>query len=227
MSNDSTRNKKRTPARSRADAPGNHNQSLETGLVTGDFIPADSTSRALTPEVGRVDDRQFVRENGLEMTYSGDRGFVRDVDLARSVIGLAKPRNIRERIKAMLANGDIRQDQVIALIDDDAIVYYVDRQAATTLAFRSSKTDPEEIARRMFGVQSAFDSASGLVAPMPLEKAISGYQRTISFLIKKDAPRAGKLAMVPVLEKYARAAGLPMPDVSELIGPDQPRLEGM
>lgn len=62
---------------------------------------------------------------------------------------------------------------------------------------------------------------------IPAKDAMTGCDRIISFMARKDVPRAAKVAKLPLLEKYARSAGIPMPDVSDLIGPDQPRLEGV
>lgn len=62
---------------------------------------------------------------------------------------------------------------------------------------------------------------------IPAKDAMSGCDRIISFMARKDAPRAAKVAKLPLLEKYARSAGIDMPDVSELLGPVQPRLEGV
>lgn len=62
---------------------------------------------------------------------------------------------------------------------------------------------------------------------IPAKDAMSGCDRIISFMARKDVLRAAKLAKLPLLEKYARSAGIAMPDVSELIGPETPRLPGV
>lgn len=227
MKDDSTRKGSNHPARGRAHAPVDGVIHKENPAISGELMPVPVGERALSPEVGRPINRQFIRENGLEMTYEGDRGFIRDIDFARSVLGLAKPRNIRERIRAMLKKGDLRPDQVISIVDDEVEVFYLDNIASASLAFRSSKIDPEEIYRRMVATQQAFVVSEQRSSHISIEKALSGYDRVVSFLDRKDVSRAAKLAKMPLLEKYAHAAGIHLTDISDLLGPEQSRLEGV
>lgn len=223
MTNDSTRKPKRTPAIDPAQAPSFDGDSL---VSPGRSAVIPAIDPALAPVSRRVEEMSFVRKDGIEMTFSGGKWFMRDIDLGRT-IGLSRPRYIRERIRSMIERGDINEMQVIAVSDDGNTVFFIDQETATSLAFRSNVAGAEAIAKRMMRVNVMYQGKDDSEGSIPIEKALNGYHRMISFISKKETLRAAKLASLPVLEKYARAAGLPTPDVSELIGPDQPRLMGV
>jgi hypothetical protein len=168
----------------------------------------------------------FVRKDGIEMTYQDGRWLVRDTDLGRA-IGLSRPRAIRERIKAMLEKGEITAGQITVVIDDGLVVYYVDQETATSLAFRSNVAGAEVIAKRMLRVNSHFVGRSDAVDAVPVVVAMTGYQRTLAFIGRTSVPAELRRAALPLLEKYARSAGLPVPDVGALESLDQPRLPGV
>ena len=221
MSNDSTLNTKSTPATDGAHA---------RQKVTNDAeIPNRSALAARFPTHYGAHARHVARlvldRNGdIESTEVDNKRYFRDTDLGR-VLNFSRPRDIRKPIQRMIESGDIPEDQFILVDDEDSgQVFYLDNMAAMKLAVRTKSVTEAMIMKMIATVSNATTKAESSISS---EKAISGYHRTVSFLSKKDMPRAGKLAMVPVLEKYARAAGLPIPDVSDLIGPDQPRLDGV
>lgn len=221
MSNDSTRKQKRTPA-----PDGAHARPEVTNAAD---ISNNSASETQFPAIygahARHVSRLVLDRNGeIESTEVDNKRYFRDTDLGR-VLSFSRPRDIRKPIQRMIESGDVSEDQFILVDDEDSgQVFYLDNMASMKLAVRTKSVTEAMIMKMIATVSNVPAKAESSISS---EKAVGGYQRTIAFLSKKDTPRAGKLAMVPVLEKYARAAGLPMPDVSELIGPDQPRLTGV
>ncbi len=221
MSNDSMRKSKSTPAPQGAHPLLGGDYSTENSLESGELLPVPCGvgAHALLAERLTID-----RISGTESICLDNERFHRDTDLAKA-LRYERPRNVRKLIVKMIQEGQITDDQYIVIDDDDGgRIFYLSKNAAIALTVRS-KSVTAEMMMSMMTVISAHPSRQ--MPSISDEKAASGYRSTIAFLSKKDTPRAGKLAMVPVLEKYARAAGLPMPDVSELIGPDQPRLAGV
>lgn len=222
MGNDSTHKEKSTPAPSVAEA--RH----EGGSSPSD---AQQTNLPAVKSNGYVADARpgarlhLYREGGIESTGVDNKQFYRDVDLGK-MFGLSRPRDLRKTIVRMIERGDIGEEQYILLDDDDAQIYYVDRSAAMRLAFRSNAGDSETLVMRVLSTIPVANEAAA--DAIPRKEAMTGYQRTLAFISKKDTPRESKVASVPLLERYARAAGLPIPDVAALVGPsDQPRLPGV
>ncbi|MFH2082072.1 MAG: hypothetical protein ABIK08_11375 [Pseudomonadota bacterium] len=222
--NDSTRKPTKTPAADPAQAPSSAVKRLSKTVETdksGQFNPAKT---ALAPAYGRVEDMIFNRVNGVEITYEGSKAFFRDTDIGR-VIGLSRPRTIRERIKPMIESGDIRTDQVIVVMEDGITTYYLDSAAAFRLAFRSNVGDAEVIAMRMMRV-AALSKWEPESDPISIEKALAAIARTLG-QIEKAKNAAVISGLVSVLERYCRMAGVPMPERSLLLAAEQPRLPGV
>lgn len=232
-----------------AKKPSKPDSAEADALREGEFLPKDpatdvAQARTSPPKTGRNNQNiqlssnqtpskcalprtgarlTIYRDGDMETIVVDNRTFYRDVAIGR-LVGLARPRDIRRRFASMIEDGKIAEHQYIILEDDDAgKVYYVDRETAIRAAFRSNTGNAETVVMQMVGAVSnqAINSAA-----ISLKDALAGYDRTISFMAGK-APRMAKIAKLPLLEMYARSAGLPIPDVSELIGPDQPRLDGV
>jgi hypothetical protein len=222
--NHSTRKSAATP-RPQAGAPArNTGKTKPETSKSGEFLPANAQTRALPPACGREEDRVFHRVNGVEMTQDGSRTFFRDTDIAK-VIGLAKPRNIKERIKLMIESGDIHAEQVVVVMEEGVVTYYLDSAAAFRLAFRSNVGDAEAVAMRMMRV-AALSKWEPETEPISTEKALAAIARTLGQIEKSKNP-AVTSGLVSVLERYCRMAGVPMPDRALLIGADQQRLPGV
>ncbi len=250
MSNDSTRKPKRSPARARA-LPPDTPASVEAGaLRDGEYLPkhpatdvaharhsalkngfSDEPQRGGSPEqptdvalarhVSRV---AIYREGDVEYMLVNGKRLYRDTYVA-ALLGLSRPRDIRKTIERVIKRGDIAPNQYMAITDDDITVYYVDSESSVLLAFNSNAGDKKSMVMRVLGCIRGVEETEKQI--MSMKDALAGYDKTISYIARKDVPRAAKLAKIPLLECYARAAGQPVPDVSELLGPDQPRLDGV
>lgn len=222
MGNDSTRNPKSTPAADEAQALPEGGNSESEGQETGALVPIFPVSEARTLRLQRL---CIERVAGNETIVVDGIRFHRDIDLGKS-LKFSRPRNIRATIKKAIERGEIVEDQYIVIDDDEGgQVFYLDKTAAMKLVVKTKGINEEMIMAALSMVSTPVEKVG---ASMSEEKALNGYTRMIAFMSKKDTPRAAKLASLPALEKYARAAGLHIPDVSDLVGPaDQPRLPGV
>ena len=210
-----------TPASAEAHAlPEGVNSDAE-GQENGLMVPFYPATEAHALRLQRL---CIDRICGVESIVVDGVRFFRDIDLGKN-LQFSRPRNIRATIKKAIERGEITDAQFIVIDDDDGgQVFYLDKEAGIKLTV-GTKGITEEMIMAMLSMVSAPVEKVG--ASISEEKSLNGYHRTIAVMSKKDTPRAAKLALLPVLEKYARSAGLPIPDVSELIGPAQPRLEGV
>lgn len=198
--------------------------------------PSDSSGNELvsTPEITsecadpRTRARLTICRNGdFEYIVVDGRPFGRDISVGR-LVGLARPRDVRRRIALLIERGVI-DDKSLVVWDagDGAQSYYLDSNAAMKVAFRSNTGAAEDVVMRVAKtfMENENEAADGLVS---VEKALIGYQRTLAFIAKKTTPDPARRAALPALEKYARAAGLPLPDLAELMpASPQPRLPGV
>lgn len=213
--------KPKQPAHQCADARTLTEKEDET--TGNNLVPV--TQNTLNCAQARASARLTIHRDGdMETIVIDNQTFYRDVGIGR-LCGLARPRDIRRRFAAMIEQGKLAEHQYILLDDDDGgNIYYVDKETALRAAFRSNTGDAESVVMRMVGAVSK----SGEVATrISLKDALSGCDRIISFLAKKDTPRAAKIAKLPLLERFCREAGISMPDVSELLGPETQRLPGV
>lgn len=104
-------------------------------------------------------DKQILTVQGTEVVcfHGGEDGYIRDMQLAR-MIGLAKPRNLRERIKTMLESGALKAEWVTVEEDEDSgnPIYYLGRNAALKIITRSETPIADEIANQIIEVFIAF-----------------------------------------------------------------------
>lgn len=213
--------KPKDPASAEADA-----------LREGDFLPSNSdNSPNSMVVVGGLEARALPlkrmtidRIDGEESILIDKTRYHKDLGIGK-IAGFSRPRNIRATIKKLMKSGDINQANVICLDDDDGNqVYYLDQSAGMELLVNVRGINKQMI-MAMLGKYGA--------AQEPIPQAISqkdalyGYDRITTFIARKDIPHAAKLMKLPLLDCYCRAAGIPIPDVSKLLGPDQPRLEGV
>lgn len=220
MANDSTHEEKVTPATDGAHARQTPLNDSKNGVNSA----ANSQFPALNGAHARHVARLSIDRNGeIEWTVVDNKKFFRDTNLGR-ILKFARPRDVRKPIMRMIERGEISEDQFILVDDEDGgQVVYLDNAAAMKLAVRT-KSVTEDTIMQMLAAVSSVDDAK---ASMTEDRALVGYNRTLAFICKKDTQRSAKLASLPVLEKYARAAGIQTPDLSELIGPDQPPLPGV
>lgn len=178
-----------------------------------DVAPARHLSRYMIYREGEV---EYIIANGKRLYL--------DTYIAKE-IGVTRPRDLRKTIARAIERGDIESHQYMEITDYDATRYYVDSEASVLLAFNSNAGDKKNMVMRVVGRIRSIEEVDK--ASISQKDALTGYERTINFMAKKDTPRAAKVAKLPLLDLYCRVASLPMPDVSELIGPDQPRLDGV
>lgn len=247
MSNDSTRKSKRTPATDPALTPVTPASAEAAALQDGELIPAQGCApernKGVIQAVSESSELRFVpknmpnvaqarnlaryviyREGEMEYIIANGKRLYLDSFIAKE-IGLSRPRDLRRTIARSIERGDIARDQYIEMTDDEVTRYYVDSEASVFLAFNSTSGDKRLMVMRVVGRIRSIEEVDK--ASISQKDALVGYERTINFMAKKDAPRAAKMAKVPLLDLYCRVASLPMPDISDLIGPDQPRLDGV
>lgn len=213
--------KPKDPAHDGADARTGDDKTENSPVV----LPRNTALTTLQGAHARHPARLIIEKNAdIESTSIDNNRYFKDTDLGK-ILGFSRPRDIRKPLLRMIESGDITDDQHIVVDDDDGgQVYYLDNLAAMKLTVRT-KSVTEEMIMKMIATVSAPPTMPAL--PIAAEKALAGYQRSIVYLSRKDVPPAAKRAMVPILERYARAADVAMPDVSELIGPETPRLPGV
>lgn len=201
------------------------------GVKTGELITAEADKSALAPACRRGDEVLFVRKDGIEMACIDGKWLMRDIDLGK-LIGLSRPRHIRDRIKSMVNPGsgkqsEIKDGQLLTVIDDDITIYYVDSSLANTLAFRSNIGNAEAIAMRMMRVTELFARTSRDNSAAE-EKALAAYERAVAMWDKAKTAEA-KAALVPAITRRASAAGFEPPCLAfkSVDTKDQPRLPGL
>lgn len=201
------------------------------GAKNGELIPADAGKSALAPASRRGDEVLFVRKDGIEMACISGKWLMRDIDLGK-LIGLSRLRHIRDRIKSMANPGpgkpsEIKDGQLLTVVDDDITIYYVDSQLANTLAFRSNVGNAEVIATRMMRVAELFARTS-LDNSAAEEKALAAYERAVVMWDRAKTPEA-KAALAPAVLRRARVAGVDLPRLAPQSAEknDQPRLPGV
>lgn len=178
-----------------------------------------SEAQALPPQRLTID-----RVDGEESILIDNTRYYKDLRIGK-IAGFSRPRNIRATIKKMMKDGEIVDGSLICLDDDDGNqIYYLDQRAGMKVIVGVRGVN-EQMIMSMLGMYGSNQDPKP--AAMSLKDALSGYDRTINFMASKTAPRAAKVAKLPQLEIFARSAGIAIPDISELLGPDQPRLEGV
>lgn len=175
----------------------------------------------------------LYREGGIEATIVDSKPHYKDSDIGR-LIGLSRPRDIRRRVALLLERGEISAAQVVQLEneDDGGQVFYVDSSAAMKLAFRSNTGAAEEVVTRVMNALS--EKQQDRAEAMPVDKALAAFERTLG-RISREKDATIRAAYIPVLERYARMAGVPVPERADLLGAvlpsagglDQPRLPGV
>lgn len=223
MKNDSTRDKKRTPAIDPAQAP---------------VTPASVEAQALPPQRSQFDalypvpfyDDLLVIASHNGQPYVVMRPVVDNMGLAWQSQHAKMVDKFKATVTMIVTVGeDGRKREMLALP--------LRKFPAWLYTLNPSKVAPA-LRAKIIRYQDECDEVlwrywtEGVVAKpgldlIPAKDAMSGCDRIISFMARKEVPREAKVAKLPLLEKYARFAGIPTPDVSRLIGPDQPRLEGV
>lgn len=239
MGNDSTRKPESTPAPDGAQAllkgeylPNTPATDVAEARHSGVKIavsdvtqPIDSSNSTTDVALARHRSRVIIyREDGVEYLVIDGKRLYRDLYLGRQM-ELSRPRDLRKTIARLIKRGDITSDQFLLMDDDEVSSYYVDADAAMSLAFNSNAGDTKSRVMRLVSSIRGIEEAD--TPAMSLKDALSGFDRIITFMASKSAPRAAKLAKLPLLGCYARAAGLLVPDVSEMIGAEIPRLPGV
>lgn len=251
MSNDSTRKPKRTPAIDPAQAPVIP-ASVEAGaLRDGGFLPRNKGKTADSITVSHGFEAQAVPQQRRQFDSLYPVPFYDDLLVIASHNGqpYVVMRPVVDNIGLNWASQYTKMVDkfgstvaMIATVGEDGrqremIALPLRKFPGWLYSLNPSKVAPE-LRNKIIRYQDECDEVlwrywtEGIVAKpgldlIPAKDAMSGCDRIISFMARKEVPRAAKIAKLPLLEKYARFAGIPTPDVSELIGPDQPRLEGV
>lgn len=166
----------------------------------------------------------IFREGDVEYMIVNGKRLYRDTYIGAQ-LGLSRPRDIRKTIERVIKRGGIAPNQYMAITEDDVTVYYVDSESSVLLAFNSSAGDKKTMVMNVLGRIRGVEESDR--PGMSMKDALAGYDKVTSYIARKDVPRAAKITKLPLLERFCREAGISMPDVSELLGPDQPRLEGV
>lgn len=223
MSNDSKSGQAVTPAPH--GAPPRHDEGvlIEAREKGGETVPNSPALGAPPRHVARL---HLYREGGIEYIVVNGERFVRDIDLGRAM-AFSRPRDIRKLIGRAIDEGALASGDFFSVTDDAAgTTTYLHQRAATSLAVRSGAAKKEEVLMQLivFYGRGDMDRRDGLT----IKEALLGYNRTLAFVAKKTTPDPARRAAVPALEKYARAAGLPLPDLADLMpASPQPRLPGV
>lgn len=176
---------------------------------------------ALARHVSRV---AIYREGDVEYMIVNGKRLYRDTYIGAQ-LGLSRPRDIRKTVERVIKRGDIAPNQYMAITEDDVTVYYVDSESSVLLAFNSNAGDKKTMVMKVLGRIRGVEEADR--PGMSMKDALAGYDKATSYIARKEAPRAAKIAKLPLLERFCREAGIAMPDVSELLGPETPRLPGV
>lgn len=229
MSNHSASHNEVTPAPRGAGARHNGAFSIENAHETAPVPSVLPPSGAGARHVARV---HLYREDGVEYCVRDNARRARDVDLGR-IMGFSRPRDIRKIIGRMIEQSALRDLDYEALEDDiGGRVYYLSQMGAAKVAMRSEASNKEEVLVRLL---EAFGRGDGKAdEAMPVDKALAAFERTLG-RISREKDATIRAAYIPVLERYARMAGVPVPARADLLGAalpsagglDQPRLPGV
>lgn len=223
MSNDSTRKPKRTPAIDPAQAP------VTPASVEAQALPQQRRQFDALYPVPFYDDLLVIASHNGQ-PYVVMRPVVDNMGLAWQSQHAKMVDKFKATVTMIVTVGeDGRKREMLALP--------LRKFPAWLYTLNPSKVAPV-LRAKIIRYQDECDEVlwrywtEGVVAKpgldlIPAKDAMSGCDRIISFMARKEVPREAKVAKLPLLEKYARFAGIPTPDVSRLIGPDQPRLEGV
>lgn len=148
-------------------------------------------------------DKQILTVQGTEVVcfHGGEDGFIRDMQLAR-MIGLAKPRNLRERIKAMLESGALKPEWVTIEADEDSgnPVYYLGRNAALKIITRSETPIADEIANQIIDVFISFHDGK-------LVEKTRDRDRFLEVLVR-EAGKGNPVAVETLISQYGYPASI-------------------
>lgn len=228
MSNDSASHNEVTPAPRGAGARHGRAVSIEndheTAVVPAVLPPSGAGAR----HVARL---HLYREDGVEYIIQDNERLVRDLDLGR-LMGFSRPRDIR-KLLARMAEQESLSDAEFVVIDDDygGKVHYLSQMAAVKLAMRSEASNKEDVLVQMLAAFGRGDRPSA--ESMPLDKALAAFERTLGRISREKDPTI-RAAYIPVLQRYGRMAGVPVPQADVLLASarlagssDHPRLPGV